>query len=92
MREEIEGKSIEELIEMQKPCLCKMVTCFCELITREIDAQGQKVRIRGWLRGLREMRRELSELGHLDNELNKTISVIEKESEDYLFLPKKGEK
>ena len=85
----LEGKSIEELIEMQKPCLYKMAESLCKLISSEIEVEGTKKRVAAWLKNLRDVRSGLLEMEGPTSEMVEIIRSIEKEAEDYLFLPKR---
>ena len=88
MKEDLEGKSLEELFEMQMTYLNKMAGSLCELITREIDNDGTKKRVRAWLKSLRNVHGDLIAMGA---PMLESIKDTEKEAEDFLFQPKKGE-
>jgi hypothetical protein len=89
MENNLEGKSIEELLEMQKDCLHRMAGCLCELITREIDNDSTKKRVRAWLKSLRDVRNNFLEIKGASSEILTTIKDTEDEAEGFLFQPKR---
>ena len=86
----MEGKSIEELLEMLPPLQEKAALDLCRLITIEINLNGTKVNVRKWLKSLRYVKQDMVESGHeYGDDVFDFIDYIEKEAEQFLFMPKK---
>ena len=88
-KEDLEGKSIDELLEMQKTCLNRMAENLCELIICEIEGNGTKKRIRTWLKSLRNLRADLLAIDGVSLEILATIENAEQEAEGFLLIPKR---
>jgi hypothetical protein len=89
LRERISAATnIEELMGLKKPCLLEMADCLCKLITMEIDGQGKKKRVRGWLKSLHEVREDIIEMGAASIEEVSMIQSVEREAEEFLFRTK----
>ena len=90
MRKELEGKSIEELLEMIPPLHEKMALALCSMITNEIDNNGTKVNVRKWAKSLKYVKADMLEEEHkYKNDVFDLIIIVEREAEQFLFMPKK---